>query len=77
MQRKKFSPLQVDLHVEDEAKFTSTLTDSIEGGLQSKHEIEISTDHKLYHSERAKKVESNGTIHTGMNIHVRYLLNKH
>ena len=64
-------PLQVDLHVEDEGKFTSTLTDSIEGGLQSKNKNEISTDQKPYHSQGVKRVKSNGATYTGMNIDVR------
>ena len=59
------------MHVEDEGKFTSTLTDSIEGGLQSNHENEISTDQKPYHSDGAKKVESSGATYNGMNIDVR------
>ena len=59
------------MHVEDEGKFTSTLTDSIEGGLQSKDENEILTDHKPYHSDGAKNVESNGATYNGMKIDVR------
>ena len=71
IERKKFLPLQVDLHVEEEGKFTSTLTDSIEGGMQSKHENDNSIDQKSYHSDREKNVESDGTICNGMNIDVR------
>ena len=57
------------MHVEDEGKFTSTLTDSIEN--TSKHENTILTDQKPYHSDGAKNVESNGATYNGMKIDVR------
>ena len=69
-QKKSFLRLLVDVHVEDEAKITSTKTDNIEDAVCLKSNEETSIDLKFQHSEQENTVGDIGTKYKGTNIYI-------
>ena len=60
----------MDVHVEDEAKITSTKTDNIEDAVCLKSNEETSIDLKFQHSEQENSIGDIGTKYKGTNDHI-------
>ena len=60
----------MDVHVEDEAKITSTKTDNIEDAVCLKSNEETSIDLKFQHLEQENSVGDIGTQYKGTNNHI-------
>ena len=68
-QKKSFLRLLVDVHVEDEAKVTSSINDNIEDVVRLKSNEEASIDLKFQHSEQENSVGDTITKYKGTNIY--------
>ena len=75
-QKKSFLRLLVDVHVEDESKVTSAISDNKEEVVCLKSNEETSIDLKFPHSERDNSVSDIATRFKGTNINRsgRYVL---
>ena len=69
-QRKSLLRLLVDVHVEDDAKITSTKTDNIEDVVRLKSNKETSIDLKFQHVEQENSIGDSGTKYKGTNIYI-------
>ena len=58
----------MDVHVEDEAKLSSTTTNNIEDVVSKKSKEETSIDEKFENSEQNDSVGDEGTKYKGTNI---------
>lgn len=70
IKKKSFLQLQVDLHVEDEGKFNSTLTDRIEEVDHAKINKDNSIDQKFNRFERQKSTDNPGMNVRGTIVYV-------